>query len=161
MAAGSGDPAEVAAGLRAAFAADLGSPPRMTLRAGDAVDEYRAPPPLDPALDEPSDAYLARHPCGVGYLDPASWRHYLPHLLGYALRHLDAASPVTEAVLGSLRPPDRDPPRLASLDAEQEAAVTRCLEVLAFADGAACADLACQVLEEYWLPGARYRSPSR
>jgi hypothetical protein len=60
-------------------------------------------------------------------------------------------------LLNSLRPPDREPPRLASLSPEQMAVVTGVLDLLAFSDESAYRDLACQVLEEWWAPGALYR----
>ena len=67
-----------------------------------------------------------------------------------------------EGLLYSLRPPDRDPPRLASLTPEQKAAIVAFLEALAFDDNAAYyqAD-ALQILEEWWLPNARYRNRPR
>ncbi len=64
---------------------------------------------------------------------------------------------VAEALLWSLRPPDREPPRLGSLSAEQEAVVVAVLDVLAFDERSLDRDLAMQVLEEYWIPGALYR----
>ena len=64
---------------------------------------------------------------------------------------------VTEGLLGSLRPPDREPPRLASLSAGQEAVVVAVLDVLAFDERSLDRDLALQVLEEYWVPNAFYR----
>ena len=64
---------------------------------------------------------------------------------------------VTESLLSSLRPPDREPPRLASLSAAQEAVVVAVLDALAFGDGSAYQDYAMQVLEEYWVPNALYR----
>ena len=45
------------------------SPPRMTLRAGDALDIYDSPPPPDPQIDEPSAAYLERYADGLAHLD--------------------------------------------------------------------------------------------
>ena len=62
-----------------------------------------------------------------------------------------------EGLLWSLRPPDRDPPRLGSLSSEQEQVVVAFLDVLAFDDRSAYRDLAMQVLEECWVPGALYR----
>ena len=44
---------------------------------------------------------------------------------------------VIDGLLASLRPPDREPPRLASLSAGQEAVVVAVLDVLAFAGVAA------------------------
>jgi hypothetical protein len=64
-----------------------------------------------------------------------------------------------EGLLYTLRPPDRDPPRLATLTPEQEAVVVAFLEVLAFSDDAQLYhDDAMQILDEWWLPNARYRN---
>jgi hypothetical protein len=148
---------------RAAFHADASRVPPMTLRGGAAVDGYDTPPDHEPAIDQPTDAYLEAHAYGaLPHLDPASWRHYLPHLIDHALRHLgEPGSMVTEALLGSLRPPDREPPRLGSLSAEQEAVVVAVLDLLAFDERSAHRDLAMQVLEEYWVPNALYRTRPR
>ena len=59
--------------------------------------------------------------------------------------------------LNNLRPPDRTPPRLASLSPEQENVVTAFLDLLAFSESSAHKDFACQILEEWWVPGALYR----
>jgi hypothetical protein len=144
---------------RAAFRADASAPPALSLRGGAAVDAYDTPPPFDPALDEPSDAYVEAYALwALPHLDAASWRHYLPRLIDYALRHLDEPrAMVTEGLLGSLRPPDREPPRLGSLSADQETVLVAVLDVLAFDKRSAHCDLALQVLEEYWVPGALYR----
>ena len=144
---------------RAAFRDDAAANPAMTLRGGAAVDGYEAPPAYDPEADEPSDAYLETYVYrGLAYLDPASWRHYLPGLIDYALRHLGGpGSMVTEGLLESLRPPDREPPRLGSLSEEQEAVVVAVLNLLAFDERSECRELAMQVLEEYWIPNALYR----
>jgi hypothetical protein len=75
----------------------------------------------------------------------------------YALRHLSDANLVVDALLNALRPPDRDPPRLSSLSRGQEAAVSRFLEVLAFDGDSVHQALACQTLEECWVPNALYR----
>ena len=141
----------------AAFAAEVAAMPSLSLRAGNALDEYNEPPPFDASLDSISDAYLERFPWGIGFLDAASWRHVLPFLIEYALRNVERGSNVTDALLSSLRPPDREPPRLASLSVEQELVVTRFLDVLAFSKGSLHQELACQVLEEWWAPGALYR----
>ena len=145
----------------ARFRADLDAVPPMTLRGGEAVDYYNEPPPYDPAVDEPTDAYLEAYASpGLTYLDAASWRHYLPRLIHYALRNMDSNAPGTMAVdglLGSLRPPEREPPRLSSLTAEQEAVVVAFLDELAFSDDSIYQAAAMQVLEEWWIPGALYR----
>ena len=65
--------------------------------------------------------------------------------------------PLVEAVVWTLRPPDRDPPRLGRLSAAQESVVVAVLEHLAFSPHSRSQDLALQVLEEYWIPGALYR----
>lgn len=143
----------------AAFQTDAAAVPPMTLRGGAAVDGYDVPPGYDPDTDRPTDAYLETYAYwGLAHLDAASWRHYLPGLMDYALRHVgEPGSLVTEGVLLSLRPPDREPPRLASISPVQEAVVTAFLDALAFDEGSAYGDLAMQVLEEYWAPNALYR----
>ncbi len=141
------------------FQADVTAVPPMMLRGGYAVDSYDIPPPYDAQLDEPTDAYIEQYSFGgVPHLDPASWRHYLPRLIDYALRHVeDGGSMEIDALLWSLRPPDRELPRLASLSKEQEAVIVSFLNVLAFDERSAWQDFAMQVLEEYWVPNALYR----
>jgi hypothetical protein len=144
----------------AAFRIDSATTPAMTLRGGNAVDSYAEPPPYDAVIDQPTDDYIAAYTFwGLIYLDAASWRHYLPQLIAYTFRHLaDPTTMATEGLLFSLRPPDRDPPRLATLTTEQEAVIVAFLEALALGDDAKeyQAD-ALQILEEWWLPNARYR----
>jgi hypothetical protein len=60
----------------------------------------------------------------------------------------------------SLRPPDREPPRLASLSPAQERVVRQLLEALAFAEDSVWQADACQALEEWWIENPLYR-PSR
>src|SRR5215510_14481685 len=114
------------------YRADADAVPAMTPRGGVAVDGYDEPPPHDAELDEPTDAYLEQYAFGgVTYLDAASWRHYLPRLIDYALRHVGSRAPGTmaiDALLWSLRPPDRQPPRLGSLTAPQEAVIVSVLD---------------------------------
>jgi hypothetical protein len=143
--------------IRQAFAVEAAITPSVTLRGGNAIDEYNSPPPFEPEVDAITDEYLETYHWGVSYLDAASWRHYLPSLFEYALRNIDKVSLVIEALLSSLRPPDREPPRLASLSREQEALVTQVLDALAFSKESANQELACQVIEEWWVPGALYR----
>jgi hypothetical protein len=141
-----------------AFRADALAAPRMTLRGGYAEDSYDVAPPPDPILDELTDTYLEAYTFwGLAYLDPASWRHYLPHLIDYAFRHMDDPKMAVEGLLHNLRPPDREPPRLASLTAEQEAVIVAFMEDVAFSEDSANRDFAIQVLEEWWLPDALYR----
>lgn len=142
-----------------AFEAEAQGVPPMTLRAGNALDEYRIPPPCDPSEDRLCDAYLEGYHWGIAFLDPVSWRHYLPHLIEYVLRHEREGSEVGDALLWSLRPPDREPPRLALLSPEQEKVVSDFLDRLAFDEGSAHRDLARIALEEWWAPGALYRPP--
>lgn len=142
----------------AAFAQQSASLPAMTLRGGNSVDSYLSPEPYDEARDRPSDAYLEDFAFwGLCHLDAASWRYYLPLLINYALRHQDDVKMVVEGLLHSLRPPDRQPPRLASLSEEQEAVIAAFLEHLCFSGGSVNSEFACQVLEEYWLPDSLYR----
>src|SRR5262245_7646100 len=142
-----------------AFRADVGNPPPLSLRGGNAVDGYDAPMPFDPVEDEPTDGYFERFGFwGLGYLDARSWRHYLPRLIDYAFRHPDDPAMAIEALVRTLRPPDRYPPRLATLTADQESAVRAFLEQVAL--GGAIPHLqteAQQALEEWWLPDARCR----
>ena len=141
------------------FRREVAVPPPLTLRGGNTVDAYALPPPFDSAVDEPTDAYFEGFAFwGLAYLDARSWRHYLPRLIEYALRRQDDPAMVAEALIRSLRPPDRYPPRLATLTADQEDVVRSFLELVAL--GGAIPHLqtdAQQALEEWWLPNARSR----
>jgi hypothetical protein len=142
-----------------AFRADAEAVPPLTLRGGNAVDGYDEAELFDPARDEPTDAYIEGFAFwGLTYLDARSWRHYLPRLIDYAFRRPNDPAMAVEALIRSLRPPDRYPPRLATLTAEQEAVVVAFLETLALgSDASPLQDDAQQALEEWWLPGARHR----
>lgn len=141
-----------------AFHDDALSVPQITLRGGYAEDSYDFAPPPDPVLDELTDTYLEVYTFwGLAYLDSASWRHYLPHLIDYTFRHMDGPKMVVEGLLHNLRPPDREPPRLASLTVEQETVIVAFLEDVAFSEDSANRDFAKQVLEEWWIPDALYR----
>ena len=99
--------------IRDAFAAEAAATPPLTLRGGYAVDGYDRPAPFDPIADSPTDEYLEGHTFwGLTYLDALSWRHYLPRLVEYAVSHPADEAMVAEALVRSLRPPDRYPPRL-------------------------------------------------
>jgi hypothetical protein len=149
---------EISRRASVAFHADALVAPQMTLRGGYAEDSYDLPPPPDPVLDELTDTYLEAYTFwGLAYLDPASWRHYLPHLIDYTFRHMHDPKMAVEGLLHNLRPPDREPPRLASLTAEQEAVIVAFLEDVAFSEDSANMDFAKQVLEEWWIPDALYR----
>lgn len=141
------------------FRADADAVPSLTLRGGNAVDSYDEATAFDPACDEPTDTYLEGYAFwGLGYLDAQSWRHYLPRLIDYAFRRPDDPAMAVEALIRSLRPPDRYPPRLTTLSGEQEALVVAFLETLALGDDSGpVRDDAQQALEEWWLPGARHR----
>jgi hypothetical protein len=142
-----------------AFRADAETVPPLTLRGGNAVDSYDDADPFDAARDEPTDAYIEAYAFwGLGYLDAQSWRHYLPRLIRYAYRHPHDPAMAVEALIRSLRPPDRYPPRLATLTPEQETVVVAFLETLALGDGSShMQDDAQQALDEWWWPGARHR----
>ncbi len=142
-----------------AFAGDVSVPPPLTLRGANAVDGYAEASAFDPVIDDPTDAYIEGFAFwGLAYLDAQSWRHYLPRLMGYALRRPGDPAMAIEALVRSLRPPDRYPPRLATLTAEQDAVVVAFLEALALGgDAAPVQESAQQALEEWWLPGARHR----
>ncbi len=156
LTASSGDLVDLA---RSAFADDTAAPPPLTLRGGSDVDSYRTPSPHDAGLDAPTDDYLEQFAFhGLPFLDAASWRHYLPPLIEYALKRPDDPHMAVEALIWSLRPPDRYPPRLGSLTPHQETVVRRFLEHLAFEPAfVESAELATQALEEWWLPNPRSR----
>jgi uncharacterized protein DUF6714 len=141
------------------FHDDVAAPPPLTLRGANEVDSYRTATPFDPAVDEPIDSYVEGFAFwGVGYLDARSWRHYLPRLMDYALRCPTDPAMVTEALVRSLRPPDRYPPRLGALTPEQETVVRSFLEFLALGDAVPHLQAeAQQALEEWWLPNPRCR----
>jgi Family of unknown function (DUF6714) len=141
------------------FRADATTPPPLTLRGANAVDSYDQPMPFDPAEDEPTDAYLEQFAFwGLNHLDARSWRHYLPRLIDYALRRPNDPAMVTEALVRSLRPPDRYPARLGSLDAGQESVVRSFLEYVGLGDSLPHVQSeAQQALEEWWMPDARSR----
>ncbi len=136
-----------------------GSAPPLTLRGGNDVDSYSRPRPYDPVEDAETDTYFERFAYwGLIYLDARSWRHYLPGLIDYTLRKPDDPAMVTEALVRSLRPPDRYPPRLATLTPEQEAVIADFLEQLALGEGwPHVREEAQQALEEWWLPHPRSR----
>jgi hypothetical protein len=150
---------DLAARAFAAFQRDAAVAPPLTLRGGNDVDGYDRPQPFDASLDSLTDEYLEQFTFwGLVYLDAQSWRHYLPRLIDYATRRPDDPRMVAEALVRSLRPPDRYPPRLATLTSEQEAIVREFLELVALGD--AFPDLqvdAQQALEEWWLPHPRAR----
>ena len=119
---------DLASRAHAAFAADAAAAPALTLRGADAVDSYDLPPVSDPALDTPDDAYLERYAFwALPHLDAASWRHYLPRLIDYALRNLHEAGPmVIDGLLASLRPPDREPPAWGRCRPSRRRSWSRC-----------------------------------
>ena len=141
------------------FEADVMAPPPLTLRGANGVDSYEQPAPFDPAADEPTDAYLEGFAFwGLAYLDARPWRHYLPRLIDYAFRRPDDPAMVVEALVRSLRPPDRYTPRLAALSADQENVVRSFLEQIALGEGFPHVQAdAERALDEWWLPNARSR----
>ncbi len=143
--------------LRNAFAVDAALSPALTLRGANAIDSYTEPPPFDAEQDACSPGYLEAHAWGIHHLDPASWRHYLPALGELALDSLSSGSSAVSGLIQSLRPPDRDPPRLASLDVAQETVIRELLEVLAFTPESIWQTEACQALEEWWIENPLYR----
>ena len=131
--------------------------PPMTLRAGDAEDRYEENlPAYDPKFDEPTDRYLEKYYDGVTYLDAESWRFYLPHLIDYSLRKLEDGELIVDSFLSSLRPPDREPPRLKSLTDAQKELIKEVLDILAFDDKSIFKEYAMTVMEEYWVSNSLY-----
>ncbi|MEJ0040236.1 MAG: DUF6714 family protein [Gammaproteobacteria bacterium] len=147
---------DLVAALGVAFELETAERPAMTLRSGDSIDVNGPVYPFDPALDAVSDDYLNRFADGLNYLDAISWRHYLPAFGAFALAHKGEGSNVVGALVASLRPPDREPPRLRSLSPAQEAVVRQLLEVLAFAEDSVWQNDACQALEEWWIENPLY-----
>ena len=141
------------------FGDDVAAIPPLTLRGGNEIDSYSRPQPHDPDQDRETDEYFERFAYwGLIYLDARSWRHYLPALIDYTFRRPDDPAMVTEALVRSLRPPDRYPPRLGTLTPEQEAVIAALLERLAFDDEwTGVREDAQQALEEWWLPNPRSR----
>jgi hypothetical protein len=136
----------------------LDAPP-LSLRGGNALDDGLLPPQFDAQLDQPTPEYFEANHCGISYLDPVSWRYYLPLLSAYALQKLSHTNSLAiESFLSSLRPPDREPPRLESLTPDQRAKVVELLDRLAFDDASVWKSQAITALEEYWAPGALYRA---
>lgn len=143
--------------LSAAFS-DQPERPVMSLRAGNAEDDYEPHPDYETEIDRPTPEYLETYHWGIGHLDAESWRYYLPHLLAHALRNLsDPGSMAVQSTLFYLRPPDRDPPRFGSLTPAQRRAVIAVLDQLAFVDESVWQGDATLALEEYWAPGALFR----
>ena len=145
----------------AAFSREAKAQPSITLRGGNDLDDYKQPSAFDPDLDAISDGYLEQYAWGVGYLDAESWRHYLPSLIDHSVRHISTGSNAVDALLNSLRPPDREPSRLASVSRAQESVIIELLDFLAFSPESVHQELACQALEEWWAPGALYRTTAQ
>ena len=145
-----------------AFRTDVQRVPTISLRGGYAIDCYRDPPPYDPIVDTLTDDYIETYThYGLGYLDAPSWRHYIPPLIAYTFRHIASLNTMaTDGLLSTLRPPDLEPPRLATLTPEQEAVIVAFLEELAFSDDTdrLFQEDAMQILDEWWLPNAMYRN---
>lgn len=156
------DHSELLRKARDAFRTESAELPALTLRGANAVDGYDRPEPYDAEVDASSDEYLERFSFwAMPYLDARSWRHYLPRFIEYALAHPDDPAMVVEAVVRSLRPPDRVPTRLTTLSSDQEAVVTSFLELLALGDDAdGPGGEARTALEEWWLPGTYLRPQS-
>jgi hypothetical protein len=132
----------------------------MSLRGGAAIDDISSPAQYDAEIDRAAPEYLEKYHWGIQHLDALSWRYYLPILIEHALRNVATAeSNAVETFLASLRPPDRHPPRFASLTAEEEGAVVAMLDRLAFDAASKWKSQAILALEEYWAPGALYRAP--
>ena len=130
----------------------------MSLRGGNAVDDYLPAPPFDEVLDQITPEYFEMYFWGISHLDAESWRFYLPHFLRYALDNIASAdSNAIDAFLYSLRPPDRTPPRFGVLTPAEETAIVATLDQLAFSEESAWKEPAMIALEEYWAPGANHR----
>ncbi len=143
----------------AAFAEEVAQTPPMSLRAGAAIDDYTEPPAFDSSVDLHTDTYLEQYHWGLFHLEPASWRHYLPYFVQFSLRQRLTGSLAVDTFLATLRPPDRDPPRLAALNPIQESAVAAFLDEIAFGQQSSHQAAAMQAIEEWWGPQPLYRTP--
>ena len=137
---------------------------RMTLKEGNDMDSYETPSPEVGVVRDDwrriPESCLEQYHWGMAHLDPYSWLFYLPAFLSYSLRHADAeGSLVLQACLQTLRPPDREPPRLRALNDAQREVVRAVLEHLAFDERSSVQNAACQVLEEYWIENPLYPEP--
>ena len=133
--------------------------PSITLRSGNEIDDYNDTLPFDALLDEPTDEYLETYDIGINYLDADSWKFYLPILINFTLRNYTTnTSMVIDSFIASLRPPDREPPRLGALSKQQEEIIVKVLDILAFDEKSIFKGEAILALEEYWAPGALYRN---
>ena len=131
--------------------------PPCSLRGGNALDNHEAPPPYDLADDTPTPQYLEANAWGMHHLDPVSWKFYLPIFIAYALSNIsNPKAAAIDTFLFSLRPPDRDPPRLGSLSPDERSAVVALLDKLTFDSISVWKEGAITALEEYWAPGALY-----
>ncbi len=145
--------------INRAFGFDDNYLPPMTLRSGCEVDNYNDILPFDTLLDAPTDEYLESYYDGINYLDADSWKYYLPRLMNFTLcNYTTNTSMVIDALLSSLRPPDREPPRLKMLNKQQEDVIVKVLDILAFDEKSIYTEEAILALEEYWAPGALYRN---
>ncbi len=132
------------------FKLDFESHPKVTLRAGDALDNGSTHIPFNVELDQITELYLESFHWGINHLDPSSWRHYIPTFVDFCIRNKNSSSLVIDSFLNSLRPPDRQPARFSSLSSEQKDVIVKFLEFMAFDSKSGFADLAFQCLEEYW-----------
>ena len=145
--------------IKRAFEVFSQEAPRMTLRHGDALSSYRTITDVDPNItDDTSDLYLERYQNGLYHLDVQSWRSYLPFLISYSIRHVRSIGPsmVIDIFLSSLRPPDREPPRLSTIQVDEKKVIVDTLEFLALSKGSEYENIALQVMEEYWIPNSTY-----
>ena len=133
--------------------------PSMTLRSGNEIDNYDNPISFEELIDVPNDKCLEDFYYGMSYLDSKSWKYYLPIFIDYSLRnYITSNSIVIDSLISSLRPPEREPPRLSTLNEEQKKAIVTFLDTLAFDNKSIWKNEAMVALEEYWAPGALYKS---
>lgn len=146
---------EISARAFEVFKTDFEKPPAISLRSGNNIDGYSKPIPYDEQLDKPTDEFLEEYHCGITFLDPASWRHYVPTLIDLSIRKMNGGSlNAVDSFLASLWPPDREPPRFGSLTDEQESVIISFLDLMAFDEESEYREDAMRVIEEYWGPGA-------
>ena len=78
--------------IERAFGRESKTPPPMTLRAGNALDDYEDPPAFDPRIDVPTGENLETFHWGLPHPDSRSWRYYLSFFIEYAVHHIKESS---------------------------------------------------------------------
>jgi len=151
----------------AAIEAAFGSVARgaVTLHEAEVMDDYgtdaelRAARTCDPEVDwrDVPDSSIRECPAALSFLDPVSWRFYLPAYMRFGLRHLEdsRSSTIDDAIYsldpgGSPRLDEFKLERFRTLNVAQADAVRRFL-VFAVENGGHCDEVVARdALNAYW-----------